>query len=169
MNDMTDAEKFRGFQHHADNGCIEWTGYRLPKGYGRFRARGGQVYAHRWAYEEQCGPIPDGLHIDHLCRNPSCVNVEHLEAVTPGENTRRGRAFEVIRERAANRTHCPKGHEFSGENVVVRRDGKRYCRECKRASARAWYQANSEKGRAYTARYRAKKKGEVPDGYHENS
>ena len=105
--------------------CWEWTASRLPKGYGQFGvAKGHQVYAHRFAYELVVGPIPTGLHIDHLCNNKSCCNPAHLEPVTPRENTRRW---------AATITHCKNGHEYTLENTYRRRDtGGRQCKECER-------------------------------------
>jgi hypothetical protein len=69
-------------------GCIEFTG-ALNKGYGITRKNGRTAQAHRASYELVRGPIPDGLHIDHLCENPPCVNPGHLEPVTQAENTRR--------------------------------------------------------------------------------
>jgi len=82
----------------ASGECWKWSGARMPCGYGRFqvdtvkaggRKRPSGVLAHRYAYELFVGPIPAGLTIDHLCRNTSCVNPEHLEPVTLSENTRR--------------------------------------------------------------------------------
>lgn len=91
--------------HHSDHprgpeyvedpetGCWIWQRSKSPQGYGRRSVPGrkGPAPAHRVAYEQAKGPIPDGLVIDHLCRNPSCVNPNHLEVVTCAENTRRGR------------------------------------------------------------------------------
>lgn len=70
----------------AETGCWEWQGPMHPKGYGTFA----HELAHRRSYEMFVGDIPDGLHIDHLCRNKRCVNPAHLEPVTHAENNRRG-------------------------------------------------------------------------------
>lgn len=70
--------------------CWTWTGDRLPKGYGRFKVDGRDLYAHRWIYEYMVAEIPDGLVLDHLCRNPPCVNPWHLEPVTTLVNNLRG-------------------------------------------------------------------------------
>jgi hypothetical protein len=73
-----------------ENECILWTG-ATTEGYGLFIALPEilRIRAHRYAYEQAKGPIPEGLVIDHLCCVPSCVNPDHLEAVTIGENVRR--------------------------------------------------------------------------------
>jgi len=101
-------------------GCWNYTGARNPKGYGRIL----QGTAHRYFYEKLVGAIPDGLHIDHLCMNTSCVNPEHLEPVTNEENARR---------RSQATTHCSRGHEFTPENTY-RREGRnaRECVTCRR-------------------------------------
>jgi hypothetical protein len=114
--------------------CWLWTGMRDLQGYGyvgRGGRAGGNAAAYRVAYELVVGPIPDGLHIDHLCRNPPCVNPDHLEAVTQRENNRRA-ALAV--------THCPQGHEYTPENTILRRAKHRACRICKaeRDKARYW-------------------------------
>jgi hypothetical protein len=69
--------------------CWLWTGAML-NGYGKFWA-GKTVFAHRWSYERFIGPIPKGLHLDHLCRVPACVRPDHLEAVTNRENVLRSK------------------------------------------------------------------------------
>ena len=106
-------------------GCWEWTGTCQPNGYSAFFVDGRLLRGHRWSYEHFIGPIPDGLQIDHLCRNRRCVNPEHLEPVTARENTRR-----------AMRAACVNGHDFTPENVYMH-SGKRYCRECRRNRNRA--------------------------------
>jgi hypothetical protein len=121
--------------------CWLWTAYTDPLGYGRFAVRPDgkrrTLLAHRFAYEQVVGPIPRGLTIDHLCRNPSCVNPKHLEPVPIAENLRRG---EGVCAQNSRKTHCKHGHEFTPENTYVRaeRNG-RECRECLRKASREWH------------------------------
>lgn len=118
--------------------CWEWQGCtESVSGYGAFTpSTGNTVKAHRYAYEEMVGPIPEGLHLDHLCRNRICVNPYHLEPVTCLVNVQRG-----ARGRAAV-THCPSGHEYAGDNLRVIR-GRRYCIACTNARNAARYLAVS--------------------------
>lgn len=105
-------------------GCWIWTSYTNPiSGYGQTSAgsRFATTGAHRRAYVLGIGPIPTGLHIDHLCRVRACVNPLHLEAVTQAENSRR-----------AAKTVCRRGHEFAPENVYITTTGFRRCRTCMR-------------------------------------
>jgi len=107
-------------------GCWLWTGQKRKDGYGRLCYRYNTDYAHRISYEIHKGPIPAGLHIDHLCRNTSCVNPDHLEAVTLHENLDRGFAPWAVNKR---KTHCPQGHEYDVQNTIID-NGKRKCRLC---------------------------------------
>lgn len=111
--------------------CWKWTGYIHRTGYARFM----KGYAHRWGYEQFTGPVPEGLQLDHLCRNRSCVNPLHMEPVTNRENTLRGTVVEVQRARHALVTHCPKGHEYTPENTYRTPSDpyqRRLCRTCRR-------------------------------------
>ncbi len=112
------------------DGCWNWTG-TTNRGYGQFNINGGnRIYAHRFSYELTNGPIPERLTIDHLCRNPSCVNPEHLEVVTMRENLLRGNTLQAEN---ARKTLCKKGHPLEGDNLVqcLLRRGKRICRTCR--------------------------------------
>ncbi len=110
-----------------ESGCWEWTASEKTPGYGSFNLNGKCVLAHRASYELHVGPIPQGLVLDHLCRNTLCVNPEHLEPVTARENIVRGES--VMAYRAAQ-THCIHGHELTLGNTYARPGGRRECRAC---------------------------------------
>lgn len=134
----TEAERFWE-KVDTSGDCWEWTAYKLPTGYGRFRVGGADkngghiVMAHRWAYEVLVGQILEGLVLDHLCRNPGCVNPNHLEPVTDRENLRRGMGWSG---RNARKTHCPEGHEYTDENTHRDSIDRRKCRICDAARHR---------------------------------
>lgn len=128
--------------------CIEWQGSRNRNGYGSVRAEGRTWLAHRWAWVQVHGPIPEGLVVRHRCDNPPCVNVEHLEIGTHADNMRdaveRGRTF---RPSLVNEA-CGRGHAFTPENTGFRADGKgRFCIECRRQAQRARRAANPKTAR----------------------
>jgi hypothetical protein len=108
------------------NGCWVWLGKITGRGYGAIPVGKTNHVAHRVFYERANGVIPDGLVLDHLCRNIRCVNPDHLEPVTSKENTLRGIGPTAIN---AMKTHCPKGHLYSDGNLRLRRD-RRYCMAC---------------------------------------
>lgn len=110
-------------------GCWLWTGTLTPLGYGsQVTYLGMKQYPYRWAYILTHGAIPDGLSIDHMCNNPTCVRPSHLQAVTHAWN----QSFKKI-----DQTHCIHGHEYTEENTVWwrRAEGSwaRACRACKLA------------------------------------
>lgn len=128
------------FVPEPNTGCWLWLRSLASGGYGQtttgWRTRSGQrseVLAHRVSYILLCGPIPEDMHIDHLCRQRTCVNPDHMEVVTLGENVLRG---DGLSARAARRTHCNYGHEFTPENTYHPKRGGRACRQCFREAAR---------------------------------
>lgn len=124
---MSDEERFWA-QVLMVESCWEWTGPR-SNGYGRIRAAGRNMLAHRYAYELRKGPIPADLTVDHLCRNRGCVNPDHMELVPNVENVMRGESLHAAN---ARKTHCKRGHELVGDNLRIRPDGTRKCRACER-------------------------------------
>lgn len=123
-----------------ENGCWMWTGHQSTRGYPQFLHAGILAGAHRVSYTWFCGIIPEGMHIDHLCNTPMCVNPAHLEPVTNAENHRRG---------AERRTSCRRGHDFTPENTVwedTERGPRRRCRTCRNETAKRWYHRKKASG-----------------------
>jgi hypothetical protein len=137
-----------GFRHRiaidGATGCWNWTGTNRGEGqYGCMRRRHpdtGEVSAHRHVYALHKGEIPEGLFLDHLCKNRRCVNPDHLEPVTNQENVIRGDKVQAAR--AA--THCANGHEWTARNTYLHPTQKsRVCRQCTR-DAVTRYSAKTE-------------------------
>lgn len=113
------------------NDCWQWTAATNLSGYGRFYDGDRLVLPHRWSYEFHCGEIPNGMVIDHLCRNRLCCNPAHLEVVSPLENTTRGLTGK-LNNHNSRKTHCPRGHEYNSTNTYINKRGGRICRTCNR-------------------------------------
>lgn len=135
------VERFMRHVVLADSGCWTWIGAKKGNGYGIAASAGRVVSTHRISYELFRGPIPEGLHIDHVCHSRDaaclggiscphrmCVNPDHLEPVSAAENLRRGRGFVARQVRV---TECPQGHPYDQANTAWLRN-KRSCRACDR-------------------------------------
>lgn len=122
--------------------CWVWVGARTAAGYGQLNLRYRRTYAHRAAYETWRGPIPDGLHIDHLCRVRACANPWHMEPVTREENWMRGVGAPAVN---ARKTHCDYGHPIEGPEAKLAQYkcltilGRRSCLICERRRQRERY------------------------------
>lgn len=118
--------------------CWIWTKAKDKDGYGKMKAGGKSKRVHRFVWEQNEGPITDGLTLDHLCFVKACCNPRHLEPVPGPVNTARSYVGYV------RVTHCPKGHQYTPENTKVSMVGKgrylsRACRHCLRVKAKAYY------------------------------
>ena len=115
--------------------CWLWTGNICSDtGYGRFHYRGRNVKAHRISYVATYGEHDPELVIDHLCRVRHCVNPDHMEVVTVGENTNRGCGPLANKARAQE---CPQGHPYTPENTYSSPTHRRMCRTCKRRNSKS--------------------------------
>lgn len=112
-----------------ENGCWNWTRYIDSAGYGRITVNMRVIRAHILSYRVFVGDIPNGLELDHLCRNRKCCNPDHLEAVTRKVNLLRGEAPSA---KNARKTHCVNGHEFTAANTTIDKTGSRQCNACQK-------------------------------------
>jgi hypothetical protein len=157
------AETLRRFFKYVEFtpfGCWEWTGGRDSAGYGGFNTGRGHVRSSRWAYVVFRGEIPEGLVVDHLCRNRPCVNPFHLEAVTQRENLMRGQTIAAFH---ATKTHCKNGHEFT--SITTRQTGHgRECRICSNERSKKTRERDAERKRRWYRRRRNLEGGRLPFG-----
>lgn len=121
-----------GPETYKGSPCWNWSLYIEPSGYGVYRHQHQTWKTHRLTYTLSYGDIPQGLVIDHLCCNKKCCNPEHLEAVTPEENTRRSNRVKSPGAYNKAKTQCKHGHPFSPENTRTEKDGSRTCLTCKK-------------------------------------
>lgn len=143
----------------AGNDCWEWAGAHNPDGYGTAYPASKPRGAHRVVYELLVGPIPEGLTIDHLCRNRGCVNPDHMETVPKSVNILRGVGPGALN---AAKTHCPQGHPYDTENTYVKPDGQRVCRTCKREQSNLAGRRRRARDRALAEEFEAACRGVSP-------
>ena len=115
--------------------CWIWLAKRDSSGYGWFGIGSKMFSAHRVAYTLTFGSIREGMTLDHVCRNPSCVNPDHCEQVTLEENVLRGQS---VPAKNARKTHCKHGHEFTASNTYLTKEG-RHCLTCRAINIRKWW------------------------------
>ena len=140
-----------------DSPCYNWTaslkgrGYLIGWGHGQFWNGAKLVGAHQFSWKTFVGFVPKGLELDHLCKNKVCVNPDHLEPVTHRENQiRAGCGRPEIGDLHRNKTHCPQGHEYAGENLRLEYNKKtgvtsRKCRICGNRRAKEYGRRNRRK------------------------
>lgn len=125
------------------NGCWPWPGPVNAQGYGTYGARGHSV--HRRVYELIIGPIPAGLHLDHICRNTRCIRPDHLDPVPPAVNVLRGVGSFAINSR---KVVCKRGHSLTDPtNVRITKAGHRSCITCNKIRCAEWYRSRSRSER----------------------
>jgi hypothetical protein len=132
MNSEQKAKLSKAFWQRVkplSSGCWQWNGFVRADGYGDIGFTESRIRAHRLGWLLLRGEIPEGMELDHLCRNHRCVNPAHLEPVTHKENLFRG---EGISAKYVKRTECSYGHPLSGDNLVILPNGARRCQECHR-------------------------------------
>jgi|JI9StandDraft_1071089.scaffolds.fasta_scaffold336360_1 hypothetical protein len=122
--------------YEPNTGCQFWLHDFVTGGYGRSCVGRTKVLAHRLSYVLYNGEIGEGLTIDHKCNQPSCINPNHLQAITMRENTLRGTSFSAVNSK---KTHCSRGHEYTEETIFRYRDGRRECKICIKARSAASY------------------------------
>ena len=153
----------RLFLKHVEKteNCWNWIGSISTEGYGNLgrniNGKGVNYKAHRYAYQNSVGPIPDGMCLDHICRNRRCVNPAHLRVVTRRENAIQNSLGRTAVN--AKKTHCPKGHPYDGVYTWPSKKGNRYCLLCRRANNRKW--DTKERARERMRRWRARQHQET--------
>lgn len=150
---MTAAEVLELYSERNEAGCLVWARPLKTTGYGQVSFGGKPRNVHRLAWEAVNGPVGPGLTIDHECHNQAaargecsggstcphraCIDVEHLRAVSNGENSLG--SVNTVTGRHSRLTHCLQGHEFTVANTYIRKDnGGRQCRECRRERRREY-------------------------------
>jgi hypothetical protein len=139
------VRRYRRTSITEDDWTEEDRGYSSPcwifnkvlsgNGYANVKMCQKQIKAHRWMYEHHVGPIPAGLHLDHLCRQPACLRPDHLEPVTVGENLRRGANARLTREQVEEIRLIPRAVTHY---AVAERYGLSYSHTCRIRNGKHW-------------------------------
>lgn len=122
----------------ASGDCWEWQASKYWNGYGQAKLNGRGMNAHRVAWLILRGEIANGLQLDHLCRNRSCVNPDHMEPVSRRENILRGISPVAVN---FHRFQCKNGHPFDLDNTKML-SGNRRCVKCNRMRSLEWWRRN---------------------------
>ncbi len=137
----------------SDGDCLIWQGAIRGLGYGAININGRNMAVHRVVYEYFNGPIPHGLQLDHVrargCRSRLCCNVDHLEPVTPRINVLRGDSVGAVN---ASKTHCPRGHEYTSDNLqpyALQHRGHRVCLICARSKQTKRQETRRQNGQCF--------------------
>lgn len=157
---MKDINRLMSHISKDQNNCWNWIG-GITEGYGIAWYKGKSWRAMRIIYILLKGDIPEGLQLDHLCRNTICVNPEHLEPVTSRENTLRGNSPARFN---SEKIYCIKGHSLKGKNLHIGKPnkyhprGQRYCVKCLRAKSIKYRVDNLDKIRKYDREWKRNKR-----------
>lgn len=132
--------------------CHLWTGALTSSGYGKFYADRRTVTAHRWLWEQERGPVPDGQVLDHYrCSTRRCVNLDHCRPVSSRENLLRSDTSGAALNRA--KEHCPQGHPYDKTNTHHDRVRNiRSCRICRNAASRRYAERKRQRAAGLAAR-----------------
>lgn len=144
MTPSTALERFNSrYIPSVDSGCWLWQGY-LTRGYGRFRVSGALVSAHRFAYLQFVGEIPDDMHVCHQCDVPNCVNPTHLFLGSAADNVHDAMKKGRRRYWYGERDQCKYGHVYAEVGYTFA-NGGRVCKQCARDRFNRWYALHGRK------------------------
>lgn len=129
----------------CEDGCFIWKRNIDGKGYGNFSYKGKRILAHRFSFRAFKSKIPKDLVVDHMCKNKLCVNPKHLRLLTRVKNVMIGKGIPALN---AKKSKCKNGHNFSGKNLLIRKNmngnKKRKCRICCNLTQKKYYDSRTD-------------------------